>query len=446
MPPDLNNGDYPDHLPGNYSLRADINPVNIVEKDAGSDVNNTAISADTEDVELMFGNVGARTNVKLTVWASPDDDTLAIFSLKGPGTGKLIDAGGGAEMDIVGTTADSVVKITTKKSTPEDLGRMVGDVPVTVLVKTTDADSVGVGTLGSFIAPKTDLTGGVDVTAGLIGNLQLGDVAGGSIVYSSATPGDSAQMEFRSVSETDVNSPNVLISSITATEWLGGGTITAPALQSLKTTGAKANTKLELDAIPGDFEADLVLSGINFPVSKAALGKVSIASSLYGSSWDVTGSIGTVKIKGWVEDCQISSDADIASFAAGGISGSTLFAGVGTTRDDNGDGVFDLPIGLADFDAASTIKKFTIKGIKDEGAYVASFINSNIAARYLGNIKLCFAQLDNGGEPFGFAADFIKKISYKDADLSGSLSNLDVPGDIPAEIIPQLLDLEVRLF
>jgi hypothetical protein len=297
--------------------------------------------------------------------------------------------------------------------------------------------------LGTLSAKTMDLVGdGIDMTgSGYVGSIKLHDILYDADII---MPGTGASKGL-SIScalvdgDTTINTGSP-IKKLSVAQW-DDGLLEAPWVAGISVKAGKNVS----DAV-GDFGADIVIDGDGAPSGKPTLGKVSIAGGLYGGSWDVTGSIGTVKIKGWVEDCQISSDADIASFAAGGISGSTLFAGVGTTRDDNGDGVFDLPIGLADFDAASTIKKFTIKGIKEEGAYVESFINSNIAARYLGNIKLCFAQLDNGGEPFGFAADFIKKISYKDADLTGSLSNLDVPGDMPAEIIPQLLDLEVRLF
>ena len=55
--------------------------------------------------------------------------------------------------------------------------------------------------------------------------------------------------------------------------------------------------------------------------------------------------------------------------------------------------------------------------MKDEAKQpVFSFINSNIAAWEIGKANTAYIQFDNsadGGEPFGLAANYIAKLSYR---------------------------------
>jgi hypothetical protein len=99
------------------------------------------------------------------------------------------------------------------------------------------------------------------------------------------------------------------------------------------------------------------------------------------------------------------------------------------------DGVTGLPWPGTDlYDLDGRIKSFTIKGIKTASKqYVDSFINSNIAASEIGKVSTAYARFDNsadGNEPFGLAADFIKKLSYKDADGKQKGSDLAGPADV----------------
>ena len=102
------------------------------------------------------------------------------------------------------------------------------------------------------------------------------------------------------------------IRSITATEWVDAdGTpdsIEASWLGKLRTIGRKANPRLGLPAISGDFEADVTLSGEGVPTNKYTLAGAYIAGSLIGRVWDIDGNIGSIKAgttgAGWTLDAE----------------------------------------------------------------------------------------------------------------------------------------------
>ncbi|MHC4644517.1 MAG: Ig-like domain-containing protein [Planctomycetota bacterium] len=152
--------------------------------------------------------------------------------------------------------------------------------------------------------------------------------------------------------------------------------------------------------------------------------------------------LGKMISRGWVRDSRIISCGNIGAIMAGAIRDSSCFAGVTATRDTNGDDVLDLPSSASDFDLSSggraMIKNLKIKGIKGQSN---SIINSNIAAADFGIVYLAYPQYDNGGMPFGVAADFIKKIIIKDAGGKSTKSNLDDPGESLKQD-----DAEIRLF
>jgi hypothetical protein len=139
-----------------------------------------------------------------------------------------------------------------------------------------------------------------------------------------------------------------------------------------------------------------------------------------------------VTVKGWMATSRITSLGNIGTVTVGGMSGSTVFAGVSPTHDTNAaDGVWDLPDPASEVvPGGATINAVTVKGQKDElGAWQDSFVNSNVAASQFGSLSLFHPHTDNGGAAFGAAACLIKKYSVKFGDETApwACSNLDDP-------------------
>jgi hypothetical protein len=142
------------------------------------------------------------------------------------------------------------------------------------------------------------------------------------------------------------------------------------------------------------------------------------------------------------------TDGDIRSMAVGKMVNSSVYVGVMGVRDQNGDGVNDLP-NAADFRDSHEIKRFTITGYS--GAYGNLFVNSNLAADRLGTVSLKNAELENQPdtdgdgepdeehEPFGLTANSLRSLSLRQGRTSYRWRN----GAWLKQLDP--LDLEVRL-
>jgi hypothetical protein len=67
------------------------------------------------------------------------------------------------------------------------------------------------------------------------------------------------------------------------------------------------------------------------------------------------------------------------------------------------------------FDTLGSIASLTIRGQQNAGSFINSFVNSDIAAYHLGIMNLAYAQVNNGGTPFGLAAHSLSRLLYHDA-------------------------------
>ncbi|KKK57074.1 hypothetical protein LCGC14_3058140, partial [marine sediment metagenome] len=67
-----------------------------------------------------------------------------------------------------------------------------------------------------------------------------------------------------------------------------------------------------------------------------------------------------------------------------------------------------------------SIKRLTIKGYK--GVVGDLFVNSNIAADYIGTLQLRDATLDNDGTPFGVAANTLNSLKLRRFNQVGGKS------------------------
>ena len=118
--------------------------------------------------------------------------------------------------------------------------------------------------------------------------------------------------------------------------------------------------------------------------------------------------LGKLTAKGYFAGSEIRSSGNIGTVTAGVMTDSSCFAGVA-------DSINGLPAAeAASFDEIATIKSIAVKGIK--GQTPPFFVNSNIAAANILSASIVYPQNLNGGEQFGLAADYIKKLTIKKMD------------------------------
>ncbi|HEY1685404.1 MAG TPA: S8 family serine peptidase [Tepidisphaeraceae bacterium] len=373
--------------------------------------------------------------------------------LVGPGTGQIIFYGSDQTPDLITlnsttTSTSLLVAVVHNQSTT------LGNIQIN-------------GDLNSFTAPTASLNGDVSIN----GNLNTASLAGGT--GSLTVTGNNF---IRSITIGSANNFNLTTSGeirqLKANEWIGTSVITAPAIQTLK--------------VPGNFSAQLVLSNASLALESAMFG-----SLLAGTPWSITGSaktinagsvapgfsadfggniaslniaanlagdftagsitnlkvrnsisaavltltngsgtdLGKLTVGGEINGSQIFSSANIGSIRAAVLSDSEIYAGVAND-------VSGLPTSSADFSSDASIASVTIPGTHNQ----YGVIGSDIAAATLGKINFGEVNIDNGGQPFGLAADQLAdfsrlidrhKLTWKSSE---GLANLPDNGDLTENI------------
>jgi len=188
---------------------------------------------------------------------------------------------------------------------------------------------------GSFnlAAPALNLLGDMRVTGG-VGKLTLGDVADQHTLSIGAGPLiASASIVLGRVQDASLTSATPL-KSLSVVEWLDSyhpiqrpedppDVITAPWISSLATRRSKV-----VGGPAGNFQASVNLSGAG--ATKGTLGKVSIAGSVLGGTWSITGAAGSVAVRGNWSNCSFQADW-LKSLSV-----------VGRITEDNTDGDWDV--------------------------------------------------------------------------------------------------------
>lgn len=152
--------------------------------------------------------------------------------------------------------------------------------------------------------------------------------------------------------------------------------------------------------------------------------------------------VGKVAAKGLIENTTITSSGNIGSVKGVGLHRSQIYAGIGSLGPGE---VLPDTSSVTDFLSPAMIKSVVFK---PTGGGIG-FLDSAIAALFIGKASLGAVQLDNGGQVHGLAADAIKSVSGSDA-IGGSikLSKLDDPASLAALLAAEgidLIDLEIRL-
>lgn len=243
---------------------------------------------------------------------------------------------------------------------------------------TTTLASVNVnGALKSFTGKAVDLAGDFTLT-GMIGKLLARNATGGHAINIGAG-GTGTTLTLANVADLSVSSASP-IKAIKAIQWTDTDstpeTLTAPAITSV--------------TVKGDLAADL---------NVGTLSKLSVGGMMNGSILRATGDVGSIR--------------------AGAVRDSKIFAGVAGS-------VSTLPDSADDFIADATIKSFSVK-LKTPG----SFSDTVIASKHLGKLSLGSVATNNGGTPFGIAADDLASVSAVagGGGAKFSVRNLSDPAD-----------------
>ena len=324
------------------------------------------------------------------------------------------------------------------------------------------------GDLKSLTAPQVTLDGNLTVTGNLTTGI-LGAASNGAATINGASTIRSFFVGQASTFNLTTAAP---VRVLSADEWTGSSTITAPSISTLK--------------VGGNFSAQLLLSNSALALNSAVFG-----SLLVGNPWSIAGSVKTLsagsvapgfaatiggniaslniaanlagnftagsitnlKVRGNLSAATINltntTGTDLQSLTVGGaISASDIFsaANIDTIRAtilDNSEifagvvsGVSGLPVSASDFASAASIGSVTVTGSHNQFAVT----DSDIAAANLGKIAFGTVQIDNGSTPFGLAADQLASFSrivtgrrfiWKSAN---GLSNLTHNGDLTENI------------
>jgi len=119
----------------------------------------------------------------------------------------------------------------------------------------------------------------------------------------------------------------------------------------------------------------------------------------------------TFTIRQAIQDANIwLPNADIRSITTGSMIDSSAFSGVLGPRDNDGDGVDDLP-DVVDLKEGFTIHRITIRGFR--GAVGDLFTNVNIAADSVLMARLRDATLDNASKLFGVTTNNLRRLMLR---------------------------------
>ena len=293
----------PDAIPGNYYLIAEVEASPAINE--VKTANNLDVSDNTLEIIWQAGTFGSRSNFVLSV--TDDSGVVTKFSLSGGGYAQIIGGDEFTQLAIQDTTPNSVLTITA----PAGAITEIGDIVVN-------------GSLKSLVAKTVVITGSLTVS-GTIGTLVLNDVQDDHMIDLNTLklpvdPKLGLVIALDRVADCSLDTHGIPIKSLTVTEWLGDGTITAPWIGSLTVKGDKKQN------IAGDFEVGLKLGPAGAAV--AALGNVKIAGNLHDSEWTLSGgNLGAVVIGGEVSWSQISQVGNIKSFKSGRFADSEINAG-----------------------------------------------------------------------------------------------------------------------
>ena len=200
--------------------------------------------------------------------------------------------------------------------------------------------------------------------------------------------GDLKSISFGHARDTQVKVDG-LLKSVSAKQWLGG------RMEADEITRIKINGDRRLNA-PGDLMAN---------IQARLIGQMSVKGDLRQSQILLSEPVdpgrarqranGSIKIAGSAVESEIRSAGNLKKLSMGGLTGTTIFAGINLSI-QNG-----LPTNRGHFDALARINGLTVKGMTTD---------SNIAASELTNLRLGEIQTNNNRSQFGLSALSIDRL------------------------------------
>ncbi|MCX5669931.1 MAG: hypothetical protein NTU94_01225 [Planctomycetota bacterium] len=265
---------------GSYVMIAQIDSGDTVPE--LSEQNNYIVSNVTLNVVWEFGSVLGK-NKALTV--KDAGGTLVTFALRGDGVGAIVGGTDFTEIFLTGTTRRTQFVVTRDPK---------------AVAAVTLKNITARGPLGGIALKGIDVAGTVHVQG------QLGSAAVGNMLAGSALTVDGPEpcgtLSFSSITDVSMTFGGG-VKAFAAGAWLDSGAadvLTAPWLGSFTIGGRKDDprTKTVNEALRGDMQADLDLSGVGAPKG-LALGTFKIAGLVDGSISVAAGGIGAVTVGRW---------------------------------------------------------------------------------------------------------------------------------------------------
>ncbi|HQL71884.1 MAG: putative peptidyl-prolyl cis-trans isomerase [Planctomycetes bacterium ADurb.Bin126] len=304
------------------------------------------------------------------------------------------------------------------------------------------------GMLNVFNGSTVNLAGAFTSTGPVL-NLYLNNLVSGSNTITTNTAGlpfwqySKMNLFLGQVADTTLNTNGVPINMLRAVEWLDTGTansITAPSIRMLQTLGRVAAGGNP--ALAGDFQSNMTVPEIYYGLIRgsasgawtattgvtflnvmgnfrASLTTPQVRTMIVGGNMDaatlsLTGAVAqgrynlySLSVTGWITGSTITSSGNLYYIRAGGMANSKVFAGVATTT---------LPTQWSDFSTAARLVVLALTGMRVDGDWVDSFVNSNIAAWTITSLSLSLPNLDNDGTLFGVSGDSIARLSIREAN------------------------------
>jgi cyclophilin family peptidyl-prolyl cis-trans isomerase len=406
----------------------------------GTDINGQAVqttfAAGVGQLQVTIG--GAAKGSPKSVVFTDADGTNATISIKGPGTATVSFTGAGLTQNTVGgrvvlgganAILSSVAVTGTTRSTALAVTAKGGDDTVVVNSLTTD------GAVKS-ITGKPLAVAGTLTTGGSVGSLVLASADSTTITIGGPATGKAATLNLGSATDTNITS-NVALKSVTVPAFSFSAatpaTLTAPSVGSLVTTFGDL---AEAVNVGGAIKAIKVKGNVAGPITAGSIGSLTATGDISGATITLSQpavgkakAIGSIKLTGQITNSTIRTTAGIGSITAAAMDGATIFAGVNGTT---------LPTASAGFANPATIASIKLK---------QGFANSNVAATNLGKLALAQIVIDNGGTPFGLAADKIASLTGSvGTGVKFNLKKLDTQADFQAQAAGlNLMDAKVTL-
>jgi hypothetical protein len=320
---------------------------------------------------IAFGKVGTRTNAPLTILDSNGD--LMTLRLSGGGKATVTKAADGSvDISIVGSTASSVLSVTTAKGVIAD----IDDIFINDVIGSAKLGNVH---LHGFFTASSGIKSVVFGDLGNMDGTQPELSADKSIIIGSFTnAAQKVRISAGKVHDYSLES-SMPIEQLVAKEWLNQTGqvehIVAQGIGTLKITA-------------GNLESDVILGA-------RTTGLFSVSGALKGANVRSSGGFTTVSL--------------------GSMEGSTFLAGIS-----------EKPTLVSDFAVAKNISAFTIRGLMSD---------SVVAAGRIGTTKVSSVDATAGTAPWGFYVDALTSYVRGTVRLA-NLNQASVGGDVKDSVAP----------